>query len=542
MALAFQTSPSSSSPSSASPPSISPSLARRLSAPSAPGLCAVALAGFLSIGVPAQASEPAATETTARQGESAPAGLSAGFLYGRIETRYRTYEGRLRWDEEAFWDQYLDSRKERLPHWNLVPIEARTRRTSFSFLGAEGSQGRLRSQRRGFRARFGDIALIEPHSREWSTVTMRDGSRYELEGGGDLWSRVQVFDAEHGTVAVDWERIRRIVFLPTPADLETDVARLFGTVQTSYGTFEGAIQWDQDESTSTDELDGDDRDGQRRSIPMGEIESLEQAGNRTRVRLWSGEQYELGGTNDVDRGNRGIWIHDVRYGRVLVPWPAFERLDFDASAAEVSTGPGYQDFSPGRAIRGRVERHGGSPVTGRIAWDVDEERSWEVLDGELVVEEGALPARMPVDDSEAASRPGEANPSSEAAPRPGRVDDSMDVSIQVEVGGDGAAVTTGEAARESDFEGDDEQGRRGPGLEVGLLFEQIAAIDVEHVEDDPRQGRIRALLNGGETLELGGTQDVDGRNAGLLVFPDGGASPVYVPWADVRRVELARAE
>ena len=43
---------------------------------------------------------------------------------------------------------------------------------------------------------------------------------------------------------------------------------------------------------------------------------------------------------------RGKYVDDRRYGRVLISWDAFERVDFCSS----SSGPAYGDFPPGRPL------------------------------------------------------------------------------------------------------------------------------------------------------------------------------------------------
>jgi hypothetical protein len=47
-------------------------------------------------------------------------------------------------------------------------------------------------------------------------------------------------------------------------------------------------------------------------------------------------------------------------------------------------------------------------------------------------------------------------------------------------------------------------------------------------------------LHGGEELLLERTGDLGERNAGMLIFVDGGQRPEYVPWTDVERVDFDR--
>ena len=141
------------------------------------------------------------------------------------------------------------------------------------------------------------------------------------------------------------KRIEEIEFLPTPADLEIAERRLFGTVETRVGDFTGFIQWDKDECLSTDKLDGESEDGEM-SIEMGKIRSIERhTRNSSKVVLASGRELILDDTNDVDSGNRGIFVADLRYGRVLVDWDAFERIELKQPD---SSGPRYGGFRPGQ--------------------------------------------------------------------------------------------------------------------------------------------------------------------------------------------------
>ncbi len=96
----------------------------------------------------------------------------------------------------------------------------------------------------------------------------------------------------------------------------------------------------------------------------------------------------LDGTNDVNDDNRGIYVEDARYGRVLVPWDAFERLDFSEPGP---SGPAYDDFRPGEPLRGKVTDVDGQTYRGRIVYDVDERETWELLNGDWRDVEYSIP-------------------------------------------------------------------------------------------------------------------------------------------------------
>lgn len=323
---------------------------------------------------------------------AAPPRDPRGFLYGRItSTGGSVYEGRLRWNnkEEAFWGDFFNAGKEDLPYLKYAPRRER-RRDSIEIFGIRIG---IHSDEEGGRqlgARFGDLKRIEVERGDDATLVFKSGARYEVSGGSnDLGdTEITVWDRTAGEMRLQWDKIRTIEFLPTPANLAVPAFRLRGTVHTEEGTFRGYIQWDQDECLSSDELDGNTRDGEV-SLPMGEIRSIEKQGrNSSKVVLRDGRTLVLRGTNDVDSSNRGIYVSDSRFGRALVNWETFRRVDFDPPG---DSGPAYTDFRPGRPLFGKVSTAQGKTYRGRLVYDLDETETMDFLDGQRRGVEYSIP-------------------------------------------------------------------------------------------------------------------------------------------------------
>jgi hypothetical protein len=210
-------------------------------------------------------------------------------------------------------------------------------------------------------------------------------------GSNDIGTTVTVLDDSLGTVKVDWDRIDRIVFAPTPPSTRPPAYRLYGAVETEEGTFEGYVQWDVQECLSSDLLDGETDDGEL-SIEMGKIRAIEKRNrNGSRVELKDGRKLVLEGTNDVDSSLRGIHVEDARYGRVKISWDAFERVEFK----EVDhSGRGYDDYGPARRLRGTVTDYQDRTHSGDLVFDLDEVWSWEILNGDLGDVEFYIPFEM----------------------------------------------------------------------------------------------------------------------------------------------------
>jgi hypothetical protein len=343
---------------------------------------------------PAAAKFPAAPPSTSSSSSSSSPlepGTQPGFLYGRITTvDGATFEGRLRWggDQEAFWSDYFNGAKlenrwatqvppERLPKV-LSPIEVFgveiTRREKPMDLG------------RLFMARFGDIARIESPGRKEVRVTLKSGTTFVLARmeASDFDDGVRVWDGMRGVVDLDSLRIRTIELLPVPT-AGAAPSRLYGTVRTRQGAFTGFLQWDREECVGTDEIHGRAANGPR-NLRFATIRAIARAStDSSRVTLLDGSEVVLSGAPDVGKENRGIYVDDPRYGRVLVSWDAFVRVDFTAPDApdvpgQGASGPAYGDFPRGRPLQGSVTTRAGRQIAGRLVYDLDESETTETLD------------------------------------------------------------------------------------------------------------------------------------------------------------------
>src|SRR5687767_9270483 len=279
-----------------------------------------------------------------------------GFLYGRVTTHAGgTYLGRLRFgrDQEAFWGDYFNGVKPKNPWAEQSQVPALTEKArSLSIFGFEIPFGRARADlRRPFMTRFGDLARIESHGRDLR-VTLKSGTTFDLAWGAanDFDDGVRVWDEKQGVVDLShWAgglppssrlRIRTIELLPTPP-LRDAPPRLHGTVRTRQGNFSGFVQWDRRSGVSTDVLAGRTTEGAVR-LRFETIRSIaHHTGDNALVTLLDGRELVVSLIRGDGNGNAGMYVDDRRYGRVLISWNAFERLDFSAAP---DSGPAYTDF------------------------------------------------------------------------------------------------------------------------------------------------------------------------------------------------------
>ncbi len=311
---------------------------------------------------------------------STMADTGQGFLYGRITTvGDDMYEGRLRFggDEEAFWSESFNAAREGnawAPHADPDKLTV-SRESTFLGMSVGKREHRLNLDR-PFMACFGDIERIDAEQRHFH-VTLKSGTRVRLDRyeADDLADGVRVWQASGDVIDIgEWD-IRSIEFQNTPP-LAISSRRLYGSVQSRQGTFSGHIQWDREEGVSSDTLDGNSDNGPQQ-IRFGSISSITKSGDdRVLVMHHDGSELELHGTRNTGHGNRGLYVNDVRFGRVLVSWEAFERIDFGS----MDSGPGFLSFSPGSSLTGQVITRDGRKLKGRLVYDLDESETTETLD------------------------------------------------------------------------------------------------------------------------------------------------------------------
>lgn len=324
---------------------------------------------------PTVVAPPEAVRSPTGTAEEAP-----GFLYGRVTTRDGDlYEGRLRFGggEEAFWGDSFNGYKDQNPWAIHAPTERLTEVQPIEIFGVEiATHERPAALGRPFMSRFGDIARIEAEGND-VRVTLKSGSVFDLDRleASDFDDGVRVWDERRGVVELDSLGIRTIELLPT-TPLAGAPDRLQGTVQTRQGEFAGFLQWNREKGVVTDELVGRTAEDWVRPR-FDTIRSIARRSDDTSlVTLLDGRELVLTGTPEVGEGNRGVFVEDPRYGRVLVSWAAFERVEFTPGAS----GPAYGDFPAGQPLTGSVTTRDGRRLAGRLVYDLDESETTETLD------------------------------------------------------------------------------------------------------------------------------------------------------------------
>ncbi|MEQ9466378.1 MAG: hypothetical protein RLN88_03150 [Ekhidna sp.] len=314
-----------------------------------------------------------------------------GFIYGKVITEDgEEYEGPLRWGkEEVYWtDMFNASKRENknldyLSNRELDNLEDRYDDDNivsrFVNITWDDNDNRFVHE---FSTQFGNLKSLRVRSNDRVEVELKNGEFIDVDGSGynDIGAKITVLDREMGNIRLSWSNIDKIEFLPTPARLDEKFGEpLYGTVVCDLGEFTGFVQWDHDERVGTDVLDGEE-DGDDYEIAFDKIESIERDGyNSSIVKLKSGRTLDLKGTNDVDDDNKGIIVTVNGLGRVDIEWDEFDKVTFRDAP---NSGPSYSSFASPKKISGSVVVDNGDRHSGEIIFDLDEEYTFELLNGE----------------------------------------------------------------------------------------------------------------------------------------------------------------
>ena len=303
-----------------------------------------------------------------------------GYIYGRVETvDGPTYEGELRWGtEEAFWGDIFNATK--IENENLGEVNGRQleRIRSHRWIGGDFFGLVNPDLTHVLAVRFGDLKRIRTRGGDHLIAEFRNGEEMSLGGGSnDVGAEITVIDTKRGRQDIHWDRIRSIEFKDTPAHLENKLGEpIYGAVKAGRYTFTGRIQWDNDETLSSDTLDGYTANG-KESIAFADITEIRKQGTGSLVTLRSGRRVFMNRTNDVNHENRGIVVIVPNVGSVKVGWNDFDQVTLGHAP---DSGPSYADYAKAADLSGRVVTRNGHH-DGRIVFDLDESWDFELLQG-----------------------------------------------------------------------------------------------------------------------------------------------------------------
>lgn len=182
---------------------------------------------------------------------------------------------------------------------------------------------------------FGAIASIERRGTSGVEVTLLDGEVLHLTGSDDVNAGnagITVSDPGLGQVKISFRDFRSVSFFPPESEPAREAfrgdGRVVGTVIGSTGdSWTGPVTWDADEQWGWEILNGERADAEF-YVEFGQVRRIEKTLDGARITLRDGRSLDLGNSQDVGRGNRGITV-DTPDGPRTLSWSEFRELRID---------------------------------------------------------------------------------------------------------------------------------------------------------------------------------------------------------------------
>ncbi|KAA5546800.1 hypothetical protein [Adhaeribacter rhizoryzae] len=315
-----------------------------------------------------------------------------GFIYGRVQTQSgEVYTGQIRWSaQQVFWGDILLGVKTEVPVLQYLNEEQISQLSpaepdagfDWQFINLWKSKYPARDY--DLKLRFGDVAALQITGAQMATLLLKNNRRIKIAGHPDdnrhLGKDITVYDNQIGRLTVNWDNLKSVNFLPTPAKLpHVKGIPLYGTVQTQNGPLTGFIKWDQDEYVSSHQLDGQlDSNPQNFRYPFSQIHSIQVRDRGVIVKFYSDDKIFLKNNRDVNASNRGIVVQHPTWGQAIVSWEAFRSVTFED---KVPANLGYESYGKPQKLRGTIRTTDNQNLKGELVFDLDEEWSAELLDG-----------------------------------------------------------------------------------------------------------------------------------------------------------------
>jgi len=310
-------------------------------------------------------------------------------LYGSITTvEGKTYEGPIRWgDEEVFLSDIFNSEKTSNPYIKYLnksnfktSYKSSSHSDNWVNISIHTNRQNTGSFSRQFQCRFGDIKSITVTGRESVNLELKSEKFINLNGGSnDVNTRVSILDIELGLLNVNWNKIDIIKFFrPTQKPNDSFGQGIYGKLTTTQGVFTGFVQWDHDERLLDDKLDGNSSDGNLK-IPFRKIKCITKQENACLVKLNSGREIKLYGSNDVNNSNKGIIMSLPNIGRADFHWKHF--ISFEIMNGVATENLCDTLFPDSERLYGKVYTKSGNEFEGVIVYDLDEAMDSELLNG-----------------------------------------------------------------------------------------------------------------------------------------------------------------
>ncbi len=307
-----------------------------------------------------------------------------------------SHTGLIRWDEdeETFWSDHFNGEKSEIPGFSKLSdevkeaIENSQKGPSFDLLSFQVQLSSIFAEdidAPNFIVPFAAIQSLIPKiisDRKGLEVHLHNGDVFFThDGSNDVNAKIFVDKADGSVGQFRMDQVKEVNFSTTRANRLGPNHGIYGVVESQMGTFIGRIHWDRDERFGHQTLEGRDQNklnSEEVSTVISDIKAITRKDDAALFEMKDGSQVLMTGTNDVDNGNRGLYIDTPDQGRLVLPWEQFNKITFTEPVED-----GWDSYhqavkKPGK-LKAIVKRRSGTELDGDIIFNMAQSSPAEMI-------------------------------------------------------------------------------------------------------------------------------------------------------------------
>lgn len=296
-------------------------------------------------------------------------------IFGEITTVENiVYKGFITWNgNKNYWIDFFEATKIENPYSSYF-------KKSDGLVFRANGREYTTPPKHSFFCRFGNIKSIRPTDVNEIVLQLKNGDCLTLikEYSSDINTCIQITTPTE-TIPIKWDHISEIHFRGADKEaIAPKTNQVAGTVKSSQGIYKGLIYWNYQQRLSQDKID-------QANALLNKIKKLYvvkgKYGNHTfdLIPLASQSEKPIRVQINALESMENVTINMPNIGRVNVPRAQFEELTV-IPVSELNL-LSYDDFPDPRPIQGEVITRSGQTFAGNLAYDLDENYEFEVLDG-----------------------------------------------------------------------------------------------------------------------------------------------------------------
>ena len=295
-------------------------------------------------------------------------------LFGEVATvDNQIYRGFISWGGiKNYWIDFFEASKPQNPYSSFFS-------DSDEVFFNNGTQILSTPPRHIFSCRFGNIKSIRPTDEKEVLLQLKNGYGFTLIKGNskDIRTNIQVTTPVE-TVSIKWDQISEIHFMSADSNaVAPHLNQVAGIVKSSQGIYKGLINWNYNSQKSIEKNNNINNTLQKMK----------------KIVRWKGTQgnhykgiYALEHNpkaffpnTSVLEPMENVMINMPNTGLVTVTINRFNELEM-IPLSELTL-LSYDDFAAPETIKGEVITRNNEKISGNLAYDLDENMNFEVLDG-----------------------------------------------------------------------------------------------------------------------------------------------------------------